>query len=451
MKLEASVAGHSTTADSLILVERSTVRLFSLPIAGNPHIHLEQSFYKRLNLSKVENVFTLGAPFALWGRLAANSMAHMTEHLFNAVIVVVLPIITTSLGLSLAQAGALASARTLLAGVASFPSGFFADLASRRNMLLGLCIAIIGFATLGLSVSSNFAMLMIFMALAGFGGGGFHPQSMAILSAKYRGHKAFALGVHDSSANLGEVAGPLALGLLLNFFDWRTSLQVWAVPGLTIGLLYGVLGSEGNLAAPRVRDYRRALWEDVVKNKAVFGLVIVSTLRAMGQTALAVFLPLYLSLHLKLSVGVAGAYMSVLFLFAGVAPAFVGWISDRLGSKFLIVVFSLLSFSTIVTIPLLGSGLVLATGLGALGALLWALRPVIVSAAMGVAPEELAGSIVALIYGANMGVSFLAPILAGFVADAYGLPMALNSIAVFPLIAGVITLVLLKPARVVIS
>jgi hypothetical protein len=35
---------------------------------------------------------------------------------------------------------------------------------------------------------------------------------------------------------------------------------------------------------------------------------------------------------------------------------------------------------------------------------------VIVSAAMGAAPQELSGSIVALIYGANMGVSFLAPV-----------------------------------------
>ena len=402
-------------------------------------------------MAKIENVQTVAMPFAAWGRLAANSAAHMTEHLFNGVIVVVLPIITTSLGLSLAQAGALASARTLFAGVGSFPSGFLADLAGRRNLLLGLCISLIGFATFGLSVSSNFAMLMVYMALGGFGGGGFHPQSLAILSAKYREQKAFALGVHDSSANLGEVIGPLALGFLLNFFDWRTSLQIWAIPGLTIGLLYAAFGSEGNLAPPRARDYRRALWEDVIKNRAVFGLVAVSTLRAMGQTALAVFLPLYLSLYLKLSAGVAAAYMSILFLFAGIAPAFVGWISDRFGYKSLIIVFSFLSFATIVAIPFLGSGLLLAGGLGALGALLWALRPVIVSAAMGAAPQELSGSIVALIYGANMGVSFLAPVSAGLIADAYGLPAALHAIAVFPLIAAVITLLLLKPARAINS
>ena len=399
-------------------------------------------------MAKIETTQTLAAPLSAWGRLAANSTAHMAEHLFNGVIAVILPLITTSLGLSLSQAGALASARTLMAGAASFPSGFLADLASRRNLLLGLCLGMIGLGCLGLSAAWSFPVLLIFMALSGAGGGGFHPQSLAILSAAYREKRAFALGVHDSSANLGEVVGPLALGLLITFVDWRTALQIWAIPGLALGLLYALLGAEEGVAAPQRRDYRRALWEDVLKNKTVFSLVAVSTLRAMGQTALSAFLPLYLSLHLKLSGGAAGAYMSLLYFFAGVAPVFVGWIADRFGRRSLIVAFSILSVAVIVAIPYLGSGPLLPLALAALGALLWALRPVIVTAAMEAAPENLTGSIVAVLYGANMGVSFLAPLMAGLIADAYGLPAALLSISAFPLLAAVVMILLFKPANV---
>jgi MFS transporter, FSR family, fosmidomycin resistance protein len=398
-------------------------------------------------LAKIDTTQTLAAPLTGWGRLAANSTAHTVEHLFNGVIAVILPLITTSLGLSLAQAGALASVRTLMAGVASFPSGFLADHASRRNLFLGLCIGMIGLGCLGLSAAWSFPVLLIFMALAGAGGGGFHPQSLSILSAAYREKRAFALGVHDSSANLGEVIGPLALGLLITFVDWRTALQIWAIPGLTIGLLYALFGAEDGVVAPRRRDYRRALWEDVLKNKTVFSLVAVSTLRAMGQTALSAFLPLYLSLHLSLSAGAAGAYMSLLYFSAGVAPAFVGWIADRFGHKSLIAAFSVTSVAVIVAIPYLGSGLLLAIALAALGALLWALRPVIVSAAMEAAPQNLTGSIVAVIYGANMGVSFLAPLIAGVIADAYGLPTALLSISAFPLLAAVVMILLFRPDR----
>jgi MFS family permease len=370
----------------------------------------------------------------------------MVEHLFNGVIAVILPLITASLGLSLAQAGALVSARTLMAGAASFPSGWLADFASRRNLILGLFLGMTGVSCLGLSAASSFPVLLLFMGIGGAGGGGFHPQSLAILSASYRERRAFALGVHDSGANMGEVVGPLALGFLITFVDWRDALQIWAIPALVAGLLYALLGAEDAAAAPQRRDYRRALWEDVLKNRTVFALVAVSTLRAMGQSALSAFLPLYLSLHLKLTAGVTGAYLSLLFLFAGVAPAFVGWISDRLGRKAVIAGFSIASAVVVAAIPYLASGPLLAAALAALGAFLWALRPVIVTAAMETAPQNLAGSIVAVIYGANMGVSFLAPLAAGLIADAYGLPAALLSISAFPLLAALVMVLLSRRA-----
>jgi hypothetical protein len=66
-------------------------------------------------VAKIENIAKVALSEVVWVPLAATSAAHMTEHLFNGVIVVVLPIIPTTFGLSLAETGALASARTLFA------------------------------------------------------------------------------------------------------------------------------------------------------------------------------------------------------------------------------------------------------------------------------------------------------------------------------------------------
>jgi hypothetical protein len=49
---------------------------------------------------------------------------------------------------------------------------------------------------------------------------------------------------------------------LLNFFDWRTTLLIWGIPGIVVGLSYALWGAEGALAVPRARDYRRAIWND---------------------------------------------------------------------------------------------------------------------------------------------------------------------------------------------
>jgi len=46
---------------------------------------------------------------SVWGRLAATAVAHMTEHLYIGIITVALPVITSAMGLTMAQAGSLVS------------------------------------------------------------------------------------------------------------------------------------------------------------------------------------------------------------------------------------------------------------------------------------------------------------------------------------------------------
>ena len=387
---------------------------------------------------------TLTITATSWSRLAATAVAHMTEHLYIGIITVALPVIASAMGLSMAQAGSLVSTRYLVAGVVNLPSGFLADLTKRRSTLLGLCLVFLGLASLLMSLAPSFWPLLLFMATGGLGAGGFHPQSIAILSSAYRERRAFALGVHDSAANLGEVVAPLTIGALLTYTDWRTTLQIWAVPGLVVGLSYALFCPEVNQAKSHKERLKRLLWEDLVKNRAVLVMFFVSVFRTLGQSALTVFLPLYLTLHLKLSVATMGFYISTLFFFAGISPSFSGWVSDRIGRVPLIVVGSALAALSVVALPHLSPGVPLVIGCGLVGGLLWALRPVVFAAAMEVAPPELAGTLVGFFYSGNMGLSFLAPILAGLVADAYGLPAAVTFTGIFPFLACIIPLVFLR-------
>jgi len=375
-----------------------------------------------------------------WGRLVATAGAHMTEHLYVGVTTVILPVMATALGLNLSQVGLLVSARSLVAGFSNIPSGVLADLVNKRSVLLGLSLAILGLSTLLMSYARDFWTLLLFMGLSGIGAGGFHPQSLAILSSAYRDRRALALGVHDSAGNLGEVLAPLTIGFLLTSMDWRSTLQIWAIPGLAIGLSYALLSRETNDSALPRAKWGRSMWEDVITNRAVLGVFLISVFRTMGQVALVTFLPLYLTLGLKLSVGTMGFYVSLLFLFAGMAPSISGWASDRMGRVPMMIAGSALSAISIATIPYLSAGLPLALGCAVVGIALWALRPVIFAAAMEVTPLQLAGSLVGFIFTGNMGLSFIAPILVGMVGDAYGLERALVFIAVFPLLACLIAL-----------
>ena len=388
----------------------------------------------------MEQTGTIRIQASIWGRLATTAAAHMTEHLYIGIVTVALPVIASAMGLSMAQAGSLVSTRYLVAGLANLPAGFLADLMKRRSILLGLSLVFLGLASLLMSFAPSFWPLLLFMAIGGLGAGSFHPQSIAILSSAYRERRAFALGVHDSAANLGEIIAPLTIGALLTYTDWRTTLQIWALPGLVVGLSYALFCPEVNHAQNHKERLKRSLWEDVVKNRAVLVMLFVSVFRALGQSALTVFLPLYLTLHLKLPVGTMGFYISTLFFFAGISPLFSGWAADRIGRVRLIVAGSALAALSVVAIPHLAPGIPLGIGCAMVGGLLWALRPVVFAAAMEMAPPELAGTTVGFLYSGNMGLSFLAPISAGLVADAYGLPAAVTFIGIFPLLACFIAL-----------
>lgn len=385
----------------------------------------------------------VGREGASWNRLATTAVAHMTEHLYIGVTTVVLPVIAAAMGFTMAQTGSLVSTRYLVAGLANIPSGFLADAMKRRSVLLGVCLVFLGLASLLMSFAPGYWPLLLFMAIGGLGSGSFHPQSIAILSSAYRERRALALGIHDSAANLGEVIAPLTIGALLTYTDWRTTLQVWAMPGIIVGLSYALFCPESELAVDRGERLKTLVWKDVVKNRDVLVMFFVSVFRTLGQSGLTVFLPLYMTLQLKLPVAAMGFYVSTLFFFAGVSPTFSGWLSDRIGRVRLIVIGSALAALSVMALPHLAPGIPLGIGCALVGGLLWALRPVIFAAAMEVAPPDLAGTTVGFLYSGNMGLSFIAPLSAGLVADAYGLPAAITFLGIFPLLASMVPLGLL--------
>jgi MFS transporter, FSR family, fosmidomycin resistance protein len=387
-------------------------------------------------------VLSLAAPG--WTRLAATSVAHMTEHVYIGVQTVALPVIAAAMGFSMAQAGLLVSTRYLVAGLTNLPSGFVADATKRRSTILGCCLMFLGLGSLLMSFAPNYWPLLVFMGISGIGTGGFHPQSIAILSSAYKERRAFALGIHDSAANLGEIIAPLTIGALLTYTDWRTTLQIWALPGLLVGISYALFFPERRHAAEHDAPAKGSLWHDVIKNRSVLVMLFVSVFRTLAQSATTVFLPLYMTIYLKLPVATMGFYISTVFFFAGISPTFSGWAADKIGRIPLIVVGSALAGLALMAIPHLAPGIPLGIGCALVGGLLWALRPVIFAAAMEVAPPDLAGTTVGFLYSGNMGLSFVAPLAAGLIADKYGLPVALTFIGIFPLLASVVPLGLLR-------
>ena len=73
-----------------------------------------------------------------------------------------------------------------------------------------------------------------------------------------------------------------------------------------------------------------------------------------------------------------------------------------------------------------------------LGLALFAVRPVIHSWALDLAPENMSGSVVSLLFGTQSALSALVPIVGGLIADQWGLAAVFYVLAATLLVANIL-------------
>jgi len=134
--------------------------------------------------------------------------------------------------------------------------------------------------------------------------------------------------------------------------------------------------------------------------------------------------------------------MMVLQLGGVFAAPVAGTVSDRIGRR--PVVLAGLSVTTVIiaVLTFINNDLLFVAGVSLLGFALFAVRPVVHSWMMDMAPKELAGSATSLMFGTQSMFSVLMPIIGGLLADRYGLTSVFYMLAFTVLVAnGIVYLI----------
>jgi MFS family permease len=362
-------------------------------------------------------------------------------HWYMAAFYLILPFIARELRLTFSQIGLIMSIRTLSAGAINLPSGALVDLLGRRRLILALTMAWLGLAYLIVASASGYAQVLLGVAVVGIGAGLWHPPAMSVVSERFTDRRALALSTHGVGANIGDSLAPLAVGFILSFLTWRYFLTVNVVPGLLAAFLLWFLLSEGSRAVVEHVPLRQYLHyaRGLFRNNVFLRLAFVSAFRASGQNALFTFLPVYLVNQAGLSSTAAGLYLSLL-TFAGIFSApFLGWSSDQVGRK-PVLLFGLFS-SAVLILSLshvsVGGGFLIIMAL--LGLFIYSLQGIIFASAMEVTGRTLAATTAGFLISGNSVLSFLAPVIAGFVADHFGMPAVFYFVGGLLLVSGLLT------------
>ena len=302
---------------------------------------------------------------------AAIVAGHAIKHVYmSGFQTMIFPEMKIGLGLSNTMLGALAAARQMAAGATTLGAGYLGDrFSGQASLLLAISLGLMGVSYLLVGSAYNNWLLLGAMLLVGLGPSLYHPPALGTLSRRFPERRGFLISLHGTGGSIGEAFGPLIGAVVVGVLAWRATLQ-WSVgPALAAAaivwlVMRGIPMGEGGTAS--FRAYFGAL-SGLLKNRVLVAVLAVSGIRNLGQSAVVLFLPVYLREDLGFSLTRVGFYYFLAQVAGIVAQPFMGALSDRWGRKAVLcpslVVFSALLFALKFVEPGFGLVAVILTAL----------------------------------------------------------------------------------------
>lgn len=350
-------------------------------------------------------------------------LAHFSHHLVTALLTPLLPFIREDFTLDYTQSGLLLSAFSLSYGISQLPAGWLADRIGRRQLLT---IGILGVALAGLLVgfSQTYIMLIVFLGLMGMLGGGYHPSSVALISASFEEKKlGRVLGFHAIGGTTSFFLAPLIAIAITTAWGWRGSFITLAIPTFVLGIILYVL-------LRRVADIKKAEPEMPASDtetpptphrwRRLVPFIILSTFTGAPLFSTISFIPLFMVDQFGVSKELAGIFLILIYSSGFWAAPLGGYLSDRLGRIPVMLAVSFIAGPVIYLLNLAPYGVAFGAVLVAIGMISYIRMPVAEAYIIGQTSEKNRSTILGIYYFVGMeGSAILTPVV-GYLIDHYG-------------------------------
>ncbi len=394
------------------------------------------------------------APRSTFREVWLISAGHMMTHWYPGTFYILLPLIGNDLGLSFSQIGSILTCQYAAGAISNLPGGMAVDLIGRKGLLMAVALAWIGLPYLVMGLSHSYWMLLGCAALVGIGNNLWHPTAIPMLARNHPERAGLAVSIHAMGGNLGDAVAPLAVGAMLTALNWRDVVIMNVVPGVIASvLLLMLLRRDGTADAARAAGVKArqpaSLLTGVMSllaNRTVVTLSLGSAMRAMTAMTLLTFLPLFLANEMGYPSGFIGGLMFALQAAGFVAAPVSGHLSDRMGRRNIVVASMAMSGVVLLFMALAGRSPAFALFVAFLGFFLFATRSVLQAWLLEAAPKHLGGTAIGLLFGAQSVGSAIGPLVAGVIADHYGITATFYYLAATIVVANLFILV--TPAEI---
>ncbi len=315
------------------------------------------------------------------------------------------------------------SSAGLLVAVGSIPGivvapliGIMADRLGRRAVLVP-CLVIFGVFGLVAATAQTFTVLILARLAMGFGSAGMINLAVVLIGDHFPNpvERTRIIGRNSAVLTVGLAIIPLTSGLVTDLAGWRWALAIYSLSLVSGVAAFVMLDRSRPAAVGSIREQlggaRIALRNPVIITTLVVGVLLFALVFGVFLTVL----PSHLENEFGLSAGWRGAVIAVPAVPSTLMAFNLGRLKSRFGRAATILACALgwaIAFTVIASAPLLGILLVgtVLYGLGEGG-----LIPILQDAAVGEAPSEHRGAIVAVwVSSARLGQT-IGPLGAGLI------------------------------------
>jgi MFS family permease len=356
-------------------------------------------------------------------------LGHAVKHVFNSAFFIILPEIQLALGMSNVAIGTLAAIRNTGGGIASLPAGYLSDrFVDSWPMILAICMVAVGVFYFLMGSVSTYALLVFTATLSAVAISTWHPSAISALAQKFPGRRGFAIALHGTGGSVGEALGPILVGALLGLIVWRLVFQLSMIPAFGMATLvwFGLRGLRGR--SPNFTSFKTYLasFHYLVFHPPLFKVLIITGGFSAAQAVVITFLPIYLRVELGYSPLAMAAFISTSHVIGILSQPVMGYLSDRYSRKALLIPSLIGLGMAVLAIPIAGSGINLVVVVACIGIFLFSLMAVLLAAAIDVTGHDMQGTTVSLVFSASILFGAATPIVAGMLADTFGMGYAFS-------------------------
>ncbi|WP_209123718.1 MFS transporter [Alkalihalobacillus sp. BA299] len=247
---------------------------------------------------------------------------------------VVLPFMRGGLNITYKEAGLLGTITSLgYVSMVMYAGILAAKWGGKKTILLGISIVTIGF--LGLSFSSFYGVIIIFMLLLGIGTAFTYTPLISLLVAWFPQHKGFVIGLTASGVGVGMLLTGIIVPYLNSIYPvlgWRMSWGLFAIFSFIVVVLTILFIKNPPFTATFDQNQQHTRPRDIYKNRTVINVGLI-----YGIIGIAYIIQMLFIMSFMIEYGIDATLAGQLIALNGILSIFSGpiWgiISDNLGRR----------------------------------------------------------------------------------------------------------------------